>query len=121
MRGFLVAVFVQAWREFLDQLEFEQGGEVGDAAGGDEGVLQRFARFCFVGRVEVFEWEGGGGDVFPDCDVDAVDFVLVGQGQPRDQGFGAEAGDLEEVGQRRLVVRVAEEVAVVGGLVPFGG
>jgi hypothetical protein len=39
VRGVLVAVFVQARREFLDQVEFEKGGEVADAADGEEGVL----------------------------------------------------------------------------------
>lgn len=39
MRGVLVAVFVQARGEFLDQVEFEQGGQVADAADGEEGVL----------------------------------------------------------------------------------
>lgn len=39
MRGVLVAVFVQARRELLDEVEFQQGCEVADAADGEEGVL----------------------------------------------------------------------------------
>lgn len=50
-----------------------------------------------------------------------MDLVLVWEGEACDQGFGAEAGDFEEVGEGGLVVGVAKEVAVVGGLVPFGG
>lgn len=98
MRGLLVAIFVQAGGEFLDEVELEQGGEVGDAAGGKEGVLEFLARFGFVGGVEVGEGEGGGGEEFADGDVDAVDLVLVGEGEACDQGFGAEAGDFQEVG-----------------------
>lgn len=37
--GVFVAFFVKARGEFLDDLDFELGTEVGDAARGDEGVL----------------------------------------------------------------------------------
>ena len=38
--GIFVAGFVEAWGDFLDDAEFEEGAEVGDAASGDEEVLE---------------------------------------------------------------------------------
>lgn len=101
MRGLLVPVFLQAGSEFLDQLGFQEGGEVDDAADGEEGVLEGFLGLGFLVWVEIegFEGEGGGREVVLDGDVEAVDFVFVGKGEACDEGFGAETGDLEEVGQ----------------------
>lgn len=56
MGGFLVAFFLQSRSKFLYQLEFDEGGEIGDAAYADEGSMEFFGRLVLV--LKVCECEG---------------------------------------------------------------
>lgn len=121
--GVFVAFFAQAGGEFLDDAEFVEGAEVGDAAGGDEEVFEGagdgggwVVRRC-AGRGVGEAREGE--EVFEE-DVERVD-VVVAQVQGVDHRFVAEAGDLDEVFEGGLHVRVAEGVGGGGGRVPLAG
>ncbi len=126
--GVFVAVLLDARREFLQDGELEEGGEVGDAAGGEEEGIEGAGRGSFVrfdgwggggGGGGVREGKRGGRDVVGDDDVEGGRLV-VAESQAEDDGFGAESGEFEEVLHGRLRVRVAE--GVVGRVgVPFCG
>lgn len=122
--GFLVAVLLQAGDEALDDVEFEEGDEVGDARGGDKDGLEAGGEVGAVLGACVWvqgdaEGEGGLGDVVAGGELEAVDGVCA-NGEAADFGLGAEPVGLEDEVHRRLGVGVEEGVGGDGG-VPLGG
>lgn len=118
-----IAFFLQAGRDFLDDAEFVEGAEVGEAAGGDEEVLEGAGDgfgVVVVGRAGRSVREAGEREEVLEEDVEGVDAV-VADAEGVDHGFVAEAGNFDEVFERRLRVRVAEGVGGGGGGVPLAG
>lgn len=119
VRGVFVAFLAQPRRELLDDLQFEQGSRVGEAAGGDEDLAKGEGGFIHAdsgGRYG--EGESGFGEEVADEEVEGLDF-FVADGQTVDYGFGAQTEDLDEVFERGLVVGVAEGEG--GGCCPGRG
>lgn len=125
-----VAFLLDARGEFLQDGELEEGGKVGDAAGGEEEGFEgagRRRRFGFGRSFIWVRWGGGlgwrgkgkrgGRDIVGDDDVEGGRLV-VAESQAEDDGFGAESREFEDVLHGRLRVRVAEGV-VRGVGVPF--
>lgn len=122
--GFLVAFFLQAGYERLNDVDLERGGEVGDASRGDDHGLQLSDEVCAPGGCCVLlaafcegyaQGQGGGGDVVAGDELQAVDLVCA-DGEAADLGFGAEAVDFDDEVHGGLGVGVEEGVGGDGGV-----
>lgn len=117
---FGVAGLGEAWDEFLDDVDFEEGGEVGDSAGADESVFERLGSGGSGGGggggsgVQCV-WEEALGEEVARDDVEGRRLVIA-ETESHDHGFPAETVDFEEELQRGLCMGVAEAVGAGRGV-----
>jgi hypothetical protein len=118
----LIAFFVEARDELLDDCCFEEGSEIFDAGLGDEDLFEFagevVAVFDACGCEGDAQRERGGGDVVFSYDFETGD-ALVAEAEAADLGFAAESVDFDDVLEGGLGVRVEEGVGAVG-VVPSG-
>ena len=82
----LISFFVQAWGKFLNNVNFEKRGEVGDSANGEEKTLYRYSSFIVVTRCisraivvrgTPSKRKGRWRDVIFDMNVESVHFIIA--------------------------------------------
>lgn len=117
---FLVAFLLQSGDEPLDDVDLEESGEVGDAGGGDEDVLQLRGEVGAVlsaglGVQGDAEREGSRGDIVAGEELETVDAVGA-DGEAADLNLGAHAVGLEDELHGGLVVGVEKGVGRDGGV-----
>lgn len=85
---FGVAGLGEAWDEFLDDVDFEEGCEVGDSARADESVFERLGGSGGGGRGVQCVWEEALGEEVTRDDVEGRGFVIA-ETESHDHGFPA--------------------------------